>query len=140
MYIYVLCVYIYNVYTHTCVYIRIHTCIYTYIKYLKDPDASQQCPVESDPVCLSRLTRPLFPPALNLSTLASLSSATHLMFPAACSSFRLGGLSSTFSSIISCSSYRPQFKSHLPGSLQTTTPLPGAPKTGQIPLYSIFRD
>ena len=58
IYMYV-CVYIYNVYTHTCVYICIHICIYTYIKYLKDLDASQQCPVESDPVCLSRLMSPL---------------------------------------------------------------------------------
>ena len=139
-----ICIYIYNAYTHTCIYIYIciHTCIYTYIKILEGLRCQPTVPCGVWPCLSPQAHVPSLLPALSLSTLASLSSATHLMFPAACYSFCLGGSSSTFSPIISCSSYRPQFnKSHFPRKpSQTTTPLPGPPKTGQTPLYSTFRD
>ena len=135
-------VYIYNVYTHTCVYICIHTCIYTYVKILEGLRCQPTMPCGVWPCLPLQAHVPSLLPALSLSTLASLSSTTHLMFPAACYSFCLGGSSSMFSPIISCSSYRPQFnKSHLPRKpSQTTTPLPRPSKTGQTPLYSTFRD
>ena len=129
------------VYTHACIYICIHTSIYTYTQILEGLRCQPTVPCGVWPCLPLQSHVPSLPPALSLSTLASLSSATHLMFPAACYSFCLGGSSSIFSPIISCSSYRPQFKSHLPRKpSQTTTPLPGPPKTGQTPLYSTFRD
>ena len=140
------CVYIYVcvcvcVYTHTCIYIRIHTCIYTYIQILEGLRCQPTVPCGVWPCLPLQSHVPSLLPALSLSTLASLSSATHLMFPAACYSFCLGGSSSIFPPIISCSSYRPQFKSHLLRKpSQNTTPLPGPPKTGQTPLYSTFGD
>ena len=125
-----------------CVYICIHTCIYTYVKILEGLRCQPTMPCGVWPCLPLQAHVPSLLPALSLSTLASLSSTTHLMFPAACCSFCLGGSSSMFSPIISCSSYRPQFnKSHLPRKpSQTTTPLPRPSKSGQTPLYSTFRD
>lgn len=49
--------------------------------------------------------------------------------------------SSLFWIIYFCSTLRSQFKCHLlKKSSQITTPLPPLPKSGQVPLYSAFRD
>lgn len=80
-------------------------------------------------------------PALSLSTLASLSSATHLMFLPTCYSFCLRGSSSSFSLIISCHPVHPSLRVTSPGSLLRPPLLsPNPPKSGQTLFWSAFKD
>lgn len=136
------------IYTHV-VYIHTYD-VHIYIKYLKDLYKSQQCPVQAGPAYLPGLPSHPLLLALSLFTLVSPSSSTHPMFPFArepaqccsfCSFFFSSDSSSLFWIIYFCSTLRSQFKCHLlKKSSQTTTPLPPLPKSGQVPLYSAFRD
>lgn len=124
-----------------CIYMYTHMYIYIHKKYLKGPRCQLTVPCELRPCLPLPGSRPLFPSSsgiyphwLLLALQHTSCSLLHVPLPPGW--FFIHVFTNHF-----CHPTDLSLRVTLPRKpSQTTTPLPGAPKTGQTPLYSIFRD